>query len=507
MRPTPPLRSRRRALILLRALRHGGLREVRAVSVKWAKLWVRRTRRGWAKRRFQSKQIKPNERPTAGVEIADPDLAVIVTSLNRATLLRLALRSVQLQDLDRWECIVVDDGSIDDSLVVAQSFAAVDPRFSVVRHDRNRGLSAARNTGMAFARAPLVCFLDDDDVLLPASLSSRLTALVGQPADVAGAYCDWIGIDPEDRLGAATRRRTPRAMHSVTYGNLAVGAPFISSSPLLRADVLRSLRGFDETIARAEDVDMWMRVTRAGYRFVYSNNVGIGYRRTPGSMVIGSPEMQFNGMMDVLHAADRPASSVALLGPNADHRPVSAAAFELAYAPQVLSHLALLSTRSVERAIAVGASRLSERSGNSSTSIASWRRSLRASAGASTATPGLTSRRHVVTSGTCSKGSPRPRRRWRCHRSTPAGSAMRDDGDDTSFPDRRSSRIDWSLRSTVLSFSSPTRADHVDELGPLYRELVSRGVKVRFMESPITAELTYFGSASTWTRCCRFDRI
>ena len=78
-------------------------------------------------------------------------------------------------------------------------------------------------------------------------------------------------------------------------------------------------------------------------------------------MVIGSPEIQFDCMMNVLHAADLPASSEAPLGPNADHRPISAAAFELAYAPQVLHHLALLSTQSVERAIAAGASRLSQR--------------------------------------------------------------------------------------------------------------------------------------------------
>jgi hypothetical protein len=430
--------------------------------------------------------------PTAGVEVAAPDVAVIVTSLNRARLLRLALRSVQLQDLDRWECIVVDDGSLDDSVVVAQSFASIDPRFRVVRHDRNRGLSAARNTGLAEARAPLVCFLDDDDLLLQSSLSSRLGAMAGQPADVAGAFCDWVGIDPEDRLGPIARRRAPRALHAVHYGDLAAGAPFISSSPLLHTDVLRSLRGFDEALARAEDVDMWMRVTRAGYRFVYSNSVGIGYRRTPGSMVIGSPEIQFDCMMSVLHSADLPASSGAPLGTNADHRPISAAAFELAYAPQVLHHLALLSTQSVERAIAAGTSRFSQR----------FRQQLDVDRYLTTLTPSVnrrlgrhapaeveTTRRHIkdlldgLSAPTPNFAPPQIDASW-------LDEAQRRGRLVVPRPTLVSDRLKPAFDGAVLLVAEARY--HVDELGPLHDELVRRGVNVRFMDSPFASEPTYF---------------
>ena len=236
MRPTPPLRSRRRALNVLKSLRQNGLRAV------WSRVWrgdgvVRRYGCGErnapgpsegsrASRSDQTRCQRPaSKSPT-------PDIAVIVTSLNRARLLRLALRSVQLQDLDRWECIVVDDGSLDDSVIVAQSFASIDPRFRVVRHDRNRGLSAARNTGLADVRAPLVCFLDDDDLLLQSSLSSRLGALTGQPADVAGAFCDWVGIDPEDRLGPFAATADPAG--AARGPRTATSLPERRSSPPVR---------------------------------------------------------------------------------------------------------------------------------------------------------------------------------------------------------------------------------------------------------------------------------
>jgi glycosyltransferase involved in cell wall biosynthesis len=215
---------------------------------------------------------------------------VIVTSKDRAALLSLALRSVQLQDFLRWECVVVDDHSLDDSLEVAQRFATLDARFRVVQHASSRGPSAARNTGLALARADLVCFLDDDDVLMSRSLSSRVLSIAGQPENVAGSYCDWVGIAPDARLQAcrgATRAAAARS--GISFGDLASGNPFILSSPLVRADVIRSAGGFDEALRHAEDADLWFKILRRGYRFVYSPVVGVGYRRSPGSLVLGDP--------------------------------------------------------------------------------------------------------------------------------------------------------------------------------------------------------------------------
>src|SRR5690606_8493536 len=77
--------------------------------------------------------------------VAEPRITVAVTSRDRAELLTVALRSVQRQDFESWECIVVDDASTDDAVLVAQSFAAVDGRFRVFQHDAPHGPSAARN--------------------------------------------------------------------------------------------------------------------------------------------------------------------------------------------------------------------------------------------------------------------------------------------------------------------------------------------------------------------------
>jgi glycosyltransferase involved in cell wall biosynthesis len=87
-----------------------------------------------------------------------PRLSIIICSLNGASGVDRCLRAVDLQSIRSvLELIVVDDGSTDATSEVGRAHAAV-----VVRHETNRGLAAARNSGLAVARAPLVAFLDDD---------------------------------------------------------------------------------------------------------------------------------------------------------------------------------------------------------------------------------------------------------------------------------------------------------------------------------------------------------
>jgi len=86
-----------------------------------------------------------------------PRVDVVVPTYNRPEFLDRALRSVREQTYEHFHCFVVDDGS-DREITVPQ-----DERFTVLRHDSNRGVSAARNTGIRESSARLLAFLDDDD--------------------------------------------------------------------------------------------------------------------------------------------------------------------------------------------------------------------------------------------------------------------------------------------------------------------------------------------------------
>lgn len=292
--------------------------------------------------------------PTAGVHIVDPEVTIVVVSRNRAELLPIALRSVQKQDFSAFECIVVDDDSTDDAVSIAQSFAAADPRFRILHHDRAMGPSAARNAGLVAARAPYVCFLDDDDFLLAGSLRNRRNMFWDQPDDVVGTFCDWINTEPEIGLQAFEARRAPIRRPTVTFGSLGDGSPFILSSPLLRTNDVRSVGGFDEGLTRAEDVDLWFRLARLGFRFVDAGCVGVAYRRTPSSLVTGSPPAQLGSLLDIFERANRPDPNVLDHGPLPSTEALGTVAISHFRRAQVLRYVALIAVDDTERAVAEG---------------------------------------------------------------------------------------------------------------------------------------------------------
>ena len=95
-----------------------------------------------------------------------PVISIIVPIYNREKLLRNCLDSIFSQTFKDWECILVNDGSTDKSLEIAQQYAANDPRF-ILFSQENQGLSAARNLGIDHAQGKWITFVDSDDEIAP----------------------------------------------------------------------------------------------------------------------------------------------------------------------------------------------------------------------------------------------------------------------------------------------------------------------------------------------------
>lgn len=306
--------------------------------------------------RWQRWRIGPpaeiDRTPTSFPEAVEPDVTVVVTAHNRADLIATALKSVQLQRLRRLECIVVDDGSSDRTAEVADGFQ-VDRRFRVIRHDESRGLAAARNTGLEAARAPAVCFLDDDDFLLADSLETRLGVLADSPPDVVGVFCDWINTDPDVGLEIFDEARTPTRRGTVTFATLRRGNPFIATAPLLRTSILRSVGGFDESFDRAEDAELWTRLLRSGFRFVDAEHVGVAYRRSPNSMVLADPAAQLETLMEIARHTDS-LDNGSDWGPDPTKESLAELALAAERAPTIYRYLALIAVDDMELAVERG---------------------------------------------------------------------------------------------------------------------------------------------------------
>ncbi|MGA9595954.1 MAG: glycosyltransferase family 2 protein, partial [Acidimicrobiia bacterium] len=119
-----------------------------------------------------------------------PAVSVIVPCYNDEGYVRDALESIRRQSVSDWECIVVDDGSTDRSVSQIQEAILGDTRFRLERHLKNRGVSAARNTGLDLASGRYVVFHDSDDLMMARSLEDRLRAIDREAdPDIAGVFC------------------------------------------------------------------------------------------------------------------------------------------------------------------------------------------------------------------------------------------------------------------------------------------------------------------------------
>lgn len=163
-----------------------------------------------------------------------------------------AIDSVLAQSSQSFELIVVDDGSTDGT---AEQLTKLDQtiRFERIEHS---GPAAARNRGVALAGAPLIAFLDSDDLWAPAKLERQLAFMKANP-DCAISQTNEIWI----RNG---RRVNPGLRHRKRSGDIFIDSLrtcLISmSATMMRTDLFRSLTGFDESMLAAEDYDLWVRI-------------------------------------------------------------------------------------------------------------------------------------------------------------------------------------------------------------------------------------------------------
>jgi glycosyltransferase involved in cell wall biosynthesis len=158
----------------------------------------------------------------------------------------LAQRHVDL------EVILIDDGS-STPLVVPD-----DPRLRAIRHASPRGVSAARNSGIAAANGEWIAFCDDDDVWAPDKLAAQLSAATAIGA--SWVYAGEVAVDERLRILGGRPPLAPEQVLALLPRFNAV--PGSASSVMVRADLLAHVGDFDPALRRTEDWDMWLRLAR-----------------------------------------------------------------------------------------------------------------------------------------------------------------------------------------------------------------------------------------------------
>jgi glycosyltransferase involved in cell wall biosynthesis len=181
-------------------------------------------------------------------------VSVVIPCFNAAAFLAEALRSVLQQNMEGLEVIVVDDGSIDDSVAIARSFS-----FVRVIEQANLGPAAARNRGVAQAGGRFVAFLDADDVWLPGKLASQL-ALLEQAPDAGVVYGDFYFWREDIRTSCTHPSEFDAAVRSGwLYPEILLDSLVCIITAVVRREVFDEIGGFDEQLRTGEDYDFWVR--------------------------------------------------------------------------------------------------------------------------------------------------------------------------------------------------------------------------------------------------------
>ncbi len=183
------------------------------------------------------------------------DVTVVIPTRNRSHMLRRALHSALGQRGVDLQVVVVDEASTDGTPELLARIA--DDRLVVVRHDRPRGVAAARNAGVAVAAGRWVAFLDDDDVWAPEKVRTSIQALADAPG--TGWSCtSAVWLHQGLRLGRPERVSADgRVDDAILTRNVVPGG---ASNVVADTALVRDVGMFDETFMTLADWDLWTRL-------------------------------------------------------------------------------------------------------------------------------------------------------------------------------------------------------------------------------------------------------
>jgi glycosyltransferase involved in cell wall biosynthesis len=229
-------------------------------------------------------------------------VSVIIPTFNYGHYIGNALDCILAQTFQNWECVIVDDGSIDNTKEVLSRYLNADRRIRYIYQD-NQGVSAARNTGIRNSTGEYIQFLDADDLIERRKIEKQVEFLElfpkidivygrgqyftmkdreGHPPLIVSEEINWIPViqgNPRSALLALIHR------------------PFFIHSALIRRSIFETVGYFDEKMNSCEDWYLWILCVLNGKFIRYEEIEGTTalYRRHRGSFTSNS-EMLFEGV-------------------------------------------------------------------------------------------------------------------------------------------------------------------------------------------------------------------
>ncbi len=213
-----------------------------------------------------------------------PLVSVLIPAYNAETTVESALASVLRQSLREIEIVLVDDGSTDSTVGIAEGMCRADERLRLVRMAHG-GIINALNSGIEYCRADLIARMDADDISHPRRLEAQAQVMLESP-DVSVCSCLVRMFPRRGLLGGLLRYEgwlNSVQTHEEIMRDMFVESPVAHPSVMLRRTELVDIGGYEEH-GWPEDYDLWLRYHAAGKRFCKVEETLLCWRQSEGRL-------------------------------------------------------------------------------------------------------------------------------------------------------------------------------------------------------------------------------
>lgn len=194
-------------------------------------------------------------------------LTVCITTYNRYEQAKRAINSVITQTYQPDEIVVVEDGS--DSGIKDWIHNTFPCKINYIKHENNKGLAAARNTGLNKSSCEWIAYLDDDNEWLPDRLEESIKLLKSfDYSNIKNVACIQAGTYTCDSEGNIVNTSLPRNDGNLKKSIMKYGASTLQSSFFFKKEALDYVNGFDEKLVSGIDHDIWMKLAVADYETI-----------------------------------------------------------------------------------------------------------------------------------------------------------------------------------------------------------------------------------------------
>ena len=225
-----------------------------------------------------------------------PKISIIVPTYNRTSVISRAINSIKKQTFNKWECIIVDDHSTDNTSEVISHMIENDKRFSFIENTRSKGAPGARNTGVLAAHGKYIVLFDSDNVMHPDFLEKVYTKLQDDNVNICGAFSSIISESTGLQIGTFTWEGYGHIHQAILRGK----SYFDNSSTLIERAKLIEIGLLDEKCPSFQEWDTHIRLSKkASYSTVKEEL--IDYYRGGDDTISKSKERAILGQIYIMN--------------------------------------------------------------------------------------------------------------------------------------------------------------------------------------------------------------